>query len=263
MVVVTSLLLALSATVIGSARAHGGCTNYTVGDTWYRGYTPDAPLSDQEGKPWQVQRKWVTIDPIFSVDDKGLACNNPGTRAFAYMPIEAGQNITAVYYYWLHPYGPMSVWLTPCGETCDTVDVNEAEWFKIWESGLLSGPVATGQWYQREFQTWDGTPDLWSVTIPESLKPGLYIVRHEILSIHIADKPQFYPECANLNVTGRGGFLPPAEYMKKFPGAYSADDPSIKIDLYTDEAANTYNYTIPGGRVWPGFSLVNKYCLGC
>ena len=179
-----------------------------------------------------VQREWASIDPIFSVDDKFIACNNPGTPPPSYIPIEAGQNITAVYWYWLHPVGPMSVWLASCGDDCTTVDVNEVKWFKIWEAGLLDGTVQTGMWWQKQFQNWDGSPDLWPVTIPSTLKPGLFMIRHEILSIHIADKPQFYPECAHLNVTGEGSAMPPPPYYKKFPGAYALNGATPLNDTY-------------------------------
>lgn len=170
-----------------------------------------------------VQRQWASIDPIFSVDDPFIACNNPGVPPPAYIPIIAGEDITAVYWYWLHPVGPMTVWLAPCNGDCAKVDVNEVEWFKIWEAGLLTGNVPEGIWWQKQFQNWDGSPDLWPATIPLSLKPGLYMIRHEILSIHIEKKPQFYPECAHLNVTGKGSMLPPKEYLKRFPGAYDKD----------------------------------------
>jgi hypothetical protein len=173
-----------------------------------------------------IQRKWDTIDPIFSVDDKYLACNTPGTPAVSYIPIEAGQNITALYYYWLHPVGPMSAWLAACGDSCDNVDVNKLNWFKIWHAGLVddgSRGLAESMWYQKNFQRWDGEPAAWPVTIPPTLKAGYYLLRNEILSIHIANKPQFYPECANLNVTGKGMALPPSEFYKKIPGLYSMD----------------------------------------
>ncbi|KAI1262756.1 glycoside hydrolase family 61 protein [Xylariaceae sp. FL1019] len=257
----TTLLSILAIRLTDFAVAHGGLANYTVGDTWYRGYDPDEPLSSQEGQPWMVQRIWASIDPIFFVNDTGLACNVPGTAPPAYIPIAAGDILTAVYWYWLHPVGPMSVWLAECGETCEDVNVNQLDFFKIWEAGLLEGNVPEGIWYQKQFQNWDGSPDLWPVTIPATIRPGLYIVRHEILSIHIADKPQFYPECAHLNVTGSGTAVPPASFRARFPGAYAADDPSIKIDIYTDAMKNTTNYTIAGPPVWDGF--VNKYCQGC
>jgi len=203
-----------------------------------------------------VQRRWDTIDPVFSVADKALACNTPGTPAESYIPIEAGQNITALYYFWLHPVGPMAVWLAACGHSCRDVDVNEIEWFKIWHSGIVGDAymgLAGAMWYQKNFQKWDGTPAAWPVTIPAALKPGLYLIRHEILSIHVANKPQFYPECAHLNVTGDGSALPPSSFYKKFPGAYALDGKirgtqsplraSADINIQTLPFTSTYTLT--------------------
>ncbi|KAH9908857.1 glycoside hydrolase family 61 protein [Xylariomycetidae sp. FL2044] len=257
------LPFALLTLLAGSAAAHGGLANYTVGDTWYRGYDPSTPNQDQEGQSWMVQRIWASIDPVFSVNEKAMACNAPATAPPSYIPITAGETLTAVYWYWLHPVGPMSVWLAACGETCDDVDVNDLDFFKIWEAGILSGTLLEGLWYQKNFQTWDGSPNLWPVTIPAAIKPGLYVVRHEILSIHVADKPQFYPECAHLNITGTGTALPSSEYLAKFPGAYDANDPSIKIDIYADAIKDLTNYTVAGPPVWDERLPVNKYCKDC
>ncbi|KAK3346608.1 glycoside hydrolase family 61 protein [Lasiosphaeria hispida] len=256
MAVILPLLLAGLAALTGPALAHGGLANYTVGETWYRGFDPNSPASEQDGQPWMVQRRWDSIDPIFSVDDKYLACNKPGSPPPGSIPIQAGEDINAIYYYWLHPVGPMTAWLARCGEggdSCNGVDVNEVEWFKIWEAGLIDGPnLAEGVWYQKRFQKWDGTPDVWPVTIPASLRPGAYMIRHEILSIHVENKPQFYPQCAHLNISGTGTAYPPKEFMKKFPGGYSADDPSININIYSPKFDHTTNYTIPGGPIWEG-----------
>ncbi|KAL2151202.1 hypothetical protein VTH82DRAFT_6300 [Thermothelomyces myriococcoides] len=252
-------LLASLALLSVPAVAHGGLANYTVGDTWYRGYDPDLPPEVQLNQTWMIQRQWATIDPIFTVSEPYLACNNPGTAPPSYIPIRAGENITAVYWYWLHAIGPMSVWLARCGDApdadCRAVDVNQLGWFKIWEAGLLEGPnLAEGLWYQKDFQRWDGSPSLWPVTIPEKLKSGTYIIRHEILSLHVALKPQFYPECAHLNITGGGDLLPPEEALVRFPGVYKEDDPSIFIDVYSEENANRTDYTVPGGPIWEGFA---------
>ncbi|KAK4233383.1 glycoside hydrolase family 61 protein [Achaetomium macrosporum] len=252
-------LLAWLAILTRLAYAHGGLANYTVGNTWYRGYDPSTPTSDQLGQPWMIQREWASIDPIFSVDDKYIACNNPGTPPPSYIPIRAGDNITAVYWYWLHALGPMTAWLARCETDCREVDVNKVKWFKIWEAGLLEGPnLSEGLWYQKAFQNWDGSPDLWPVTIPARLKAGLYMIRHEILSIHVENKPQFYPECAHLNVTGGGDLFPPEEFLVTFPGVYDKGDPSINIDVYAGPTANSTNYTIPGGPIWDGFGVLDK-----
>lgn len=294
-----SLPLAL---VASQVLAHGGLNNYTVGDTWYRGYAthpssrpisssariqkeelsnpppsydPNSSPESQLSQPWLVQRPWDSIDPIFDHDSPYLACNHPGTAAAAYIPIEAGDEITAVYWYWLHPTGPMAVWLADCGESCEDVEPAELEWFKvspfltllvltfpffpaplslnpptspssasplprrsatsrprlthaqqIWHAALTDNGalgLASSTWYQKAFQNWDGRPATWPVAIPPRLKPGLYLIRHEIISMHVAYRPQWYPECAHLNVSGTGDAVPGEEYLYKFPGAYSKD----------------------------------------
>lgn len=70
---------------------------------------------------------------------------------------------------------------------------------------------------------WDGSPSLWSETIPKSLKPGKYLVRHEIISSHSANKPQFYPDHAHLDVIGAGDEFPGKDYMARIPGVWSMD----------------------------------------
>ncbi|ETS73115.1 hypothetical protein PFICI_15060 [Pestalotiopsis fici W106-1] len=241
MAISVAYLVLLCSIFIQAAVSHGGLANYTVGETWYRGFDPNERSDEQVGQPWMVQRRWDSIDPIFHVNDSGLACNTPGTTAISYIPIRAGENLTAVYWYWLHPVGPMTVWLAACDAFggCEKADPNKLEFFKIAEAGLLNGSVPEGIWYQKAFQNWDGSPDLWPVIIPRTIKPGLYIVRHEILSLHIENKPQFYPECAHLNITGTGSSFPSQDHLVRFPGAYRADDPSININIYTDEMKRT------------------------
>lgn len=183
-----------------------------------------------------VQRLWSTIDPLFTPSSPFISCNDPGTAPPSYIPIEAGAVLGAAYWYWLHPVGPMTVWLSPCldpeltgSRDCRSVRVEDpregVRWFKIWEAGFLDGDdLQTGTWFQKAFQRWDGEgPAMWEVRLPPRLRPGLYMVRHEIVSLHVAGRPQFYPECAHLNVTGTGDDLPPREFWKPFPGAYADD----------------------------------------
>ncbi|KAG9229892.1 glycosyl hydrolase family 61-domain-containing protein [Amylocarpus encephaloides] len=214
-----------SAVLLGFTQAHGGVNNYTVGDTWYRGYNPDNAPEDQDGMPWQVNRRWNSINPIPDPSVLSMACNDPGTAAVASIPIEAGQDISAIYYFWLHAIGPMVAWLAPCDGSCNSPSFNAsaASWFKIGQRGLLSGGVVEGTWFQREFQDWSGAPNIWTETIPKNLKPGEYLIRHEIISLHIPNAPQFYMQCANLRVTGKGNKLPGKKYLGTLPGVWRMD----------------------------------------
>jgi hypothetical protein len=121
----------LWASMIASALGHGGLANYTVGDKWYRGYDPNQPADLQVGQSWMVQRAWDTINPVFDYDSPYMACNTPGSTAASYIDIAAGDNITGIYWYWLHPTGPMAVWLAACGDSCEDVDVSRLNWFKV------------------------------------------------------------------------------------------------------------------------------------
>ncbi|CAK7237898.1 hypothetical protein SBRCBS47491_010197 [Sporothrix bragantina] len=90
----------------------------------------------------------------------------------------------------------------------------------------------------------------WTSTIPRSLAPGNYLIRHELLALHQANTPQFYPECAQLVVSGDGTLLPPASYMYNIPTYASMTDPGVMIDIYSSTATT---YTCPGGDLWSGF----------
>lgn len=80
------------------------------------------------------------------------------------------------------------------------------------------------------------------MTIPANLKPGNYVLRHEIIALHSAsnaDGAQNYPQCVNLKVTGSGTEQPEGTLGTAL---YSADDEGINFNLYT-----TFDsYPIPG-----------------
>jgi hypothetical protein len=153
-------------------------------------YDPYGDQAMQDAAAWMPQRKWVSNNPIFETTNTSLSCNTPGTPARAYIPIRAGENITAVYSYWVHTVGPMIAWMAYCDNAdndCTTFSSETADWFKIGEKGLLEGSIETGEWFQKAFSMWDGSPSLWSETVPVGLKAGRYLVRHEIISLHSAN----------------------------------------------------------------------------
>lgn len=65
----------------------------------------------------------------------------------------------------------------------------------------------------------------WNIVIPPTLAPGEYLLRHEILGLHVADKrmaAQFYPSCTHIRVTEGGSSQLPEGVS--LPGAYDPDD---------------------------------------
>ena len=59
----------------------------------------------------------------------------------------------------------------------------------------------------------------------------VYHFRHELLALHQANTPQFYPECAQLIVTGSGTSSPSSDYLVSIPGAWGANDPGVNINV--------------------------------
>lgn len=89
----------------------------------------------------------------------------------------------------------------------------------------------------------------WESTIPKSLAPGNYLIRHELLALHQANTPQFYAECAQIEVTGSGSAQPGDSFLANIPGYASQSDPGITVDTYGSSATT---YTCPGPKVWTG-----------
>lgn len=101
--------------------------------------------------------------------------------------------------------------------------MESAVWFKIDEAGLDNG-----KWAATDVLL--GNKGIWTVTIPASLKAGQYLIRHEIIALHAAGSypgAQFYPMCAQFEVSGDGTALPDDSELVSFPGAYTPSSPGV------------------------------------
>ena len=79
------------------------------------------------------------------------------------------------------------VYLAKCPSSgCNSWDGAGKVWFKIAHEGLVSGTQQNGKWAG---DTILDTLD-WTVTIPASLAPGEYLIRHDLLALHQRDNPQ-------------------------------------------------------------------------
>ncbi|KAI0762086.1 glycoside hydrolase [Trametes elegans] len=242
----TSAVLTTLALAVGQAAAHGGVLSYTINGQQYEGFKAYNSPSGQKS----IQREWDTYNPLLDPTSSFLACNDNGASLGAGQlsaEVPAGSEITAFWNDWPHEIGPVMVYMANCNGACTSATPSSLSWFKINEVGLISGTVADGKWGQGELVDNNSS---WTVTIPSSLAPGEYFIRHELLSIHTSNQPQFYPECAQLKITGGGSAQPSGSYLVKFPGAYKMSDPGIDIDVYSQTGVTTY--TIPGPAVWQG-----------
>jgi len=109
------------------------------------------------------------------------------------------------------------------GSSCAGFDGKGAVWFKIAQYGVA--PEAAnlrGPWLQASMLTGENATG-WPVAIPPDLRPGNYLIRHEVINLQSSKDygPQFYIECAQLKVEGKGDKFPGPEFMASFPGAYN------------------------------------------
>jgi hypothetical protein len=79
-------------------------------------------------------------------------------------------------------------------------------------------------WEQRLIPDWS-----LNVTIPRMLKPGNYVIRHEVVNLDNKYSAHLFPNCAQLEFSGDGDAVPYKEYLVEFPGVYSDDDPGFAI----------------------------------
>ncbi|KAG9311214.1 glycoside hydrolase family 61 protein [Chiua virens] len=203
----TSLSLLPFLILLPQVRAHGYVAQVTIDGTVYPGNLPNAQPTPS------IIRQINTIDPVKGASNAYLNCVN-----FKFCG-KTGDGTN-----WPHNTGPLMTYMASCGNTtCDQYDSTYAEWFKIEETGLEPGNTT---WYQQNIM--NGQPA--NVTIPSTLQSGQYLIRHEIIALHLATTiggAEFYPSCTQVNVGGSQVGMATASEEVTFPGGYSDTDPGI------------------------------------
>ncbi|KAI0792266.1 glycoside hydrolase family 61 protein [Abortiporus biennis] len=225
--------LAFVASLIASAAAHA-----TFQELWINGV-------DQGSS---CVRLPVSNSPVTSVTTDDIACNVNATPSSGVCSINPGDSVTVE----MHQqpgdrscaneaiggdhYGPINIYMAKVDDATSAVG-SSSNWFKVSEIGLPSS-----------------NPDYWGTevlndncghftfTVPSDIAPGDYLIRAEVIALHVASTEggaQFYMSCYQVKVGGSGSATPA---IVKFPGAYSATDPGILINIY--QQLNTYQ--IPG-----------------
>jgi cellulase len=181
---------------------------------------------------------------VTDVTTAGIACNTDSTAGQLSATAAAGSSVTFYWTTWPSSHkGPVMTYLANCNGDCKDADATTLDFFKIDEAGLNSD----GTWASDDVIANNNT---WTATLPSDIAAGQYLLRHELLALHSAGSEggaQFYPVCANLEITGSGSAVPTDTV--KFPGGYSATDPGILINIYYPVPTN---YTIPGPAVYTG-----------
>ncbi|GAB1740498.1 endoglucanase IV precursor [Hortaea werneckii] len=223
------------------AAAHGYVDNATIGGEEYTFYQPYLdPYMDPA--PERVSRPIQGNGPVTDMSLIDIQCggysagDQPGSSpAPISATAEAGSNVTLHWTLWPSShFGPTMTYMARCpGDCTQYLPGKEAVWFKIAEHGQN----ADGSWATDPL-TQPGN-DGYTYTIPECLKPGHYVVRHELFAMHAAPT-QVFPGCHQLKVTGDGDTVP--SDLVSFPGAYTNEN--VEYDPSKE------SYAIPGPEVF-------------
>ncbi|KAJ7095870.1 glycoside hydrolase family 61 protein [Mycena belliarum] len=216
---------------------HGWVGSITVAGKLY----PGNGLGTTGGP--SVIRQVDTNSPVISVSDPNLTCGPNAQLAQDVAAANPGDAIDVDWVStegpWFHNVGPMLTYLASCGsEPCSQFPGPQAMWFKIQQSGRDS----SGKWVQAQLNS--GAPA--NLSLPSNLAAGNYLLRHEIIALQNAVSQggaEFYASCSQLTVGGSGSGVPATGELVKLPGAYSATDPGILVDVYANPNAP---YTFPG-----------------
>lgn len=208
-------LLAILLSAADSVRAHGYIEDVTVAGKKYPGWHPfvDPYVASP---PVTVVRHVRDDGPVLDVHSGDLACSVAGHKGTGKAAeANAGDKITFHWNQWLDDHlGPVTTYMADCNNDCTNFDAASGKWFKIDAAGYDSKKK---QWASDVVRANGNT---WTSTIPASLAPGQYLVRHEIVALHDASQPQFYPSCTQVKIKQGGNAKPSGSQTVSIPGIY-------------------------------------------
>lgn len=235
-----SSLVSFFALAAVGVNAHGYVPYITVNGKTYNGPIPG------ETNPKSPIRRISTINPYKQPGGSGITCGANAQNAAMVAPATAGTNLVLTWIAhpnqkWPHEMGPLITYMAkvPTGQTADKFNAAQGNFFKIQQTGQKGKGWAVADLMKL------GTT--YTVAIPKGLENGDYIMRHEIIALHLADSKggaEFYTSCFQLRVTGGTGTIKPSgAQLAKFPGAYTATDKGI----FTPKVFDTgFKYSFPG-----------------
>lgn len=95
--------------------------------------------------------------------------------------------------------------------------------------------------------------------IPARLAPGEYVLRHEIIALHVAftstgpyslDGAEFYPQCVSLKVLGEGEVAITGGVDART--LYRGDEPGLVLNIHS--TPDHSDYVMPGPAIWTAAS---------
>ncbi|KAG8993025.1 hypothetical protein FRB90_000809, partial [Tulasnella sp. 427] len=246
-----SALAALSISTLSflpSVLAHGRLRSVTIDGKVFEG-----PQISNSGSIQSVIRTINDVSPVLDVTSDNMSCGQGAAKLTAPLSADAkpGSKIDfswasgEVTVPWPHNVGPMMTYIAECGGDCADFNSLDAKWVKIDEAGRKDNQPE-GDWIQA---TTIHVNKSYSMNLPSDLAAGNYLMRHEIIALHNAQSEglaEFYPSCVQLTVSGASSKAAFPSDGVSFPGAYSATDPGILINVFNP---TTEAYQFPGPPV--------------
>ncbi|KAI0275209.1 glycosyl hydrolase family 61-domain-containing protein [Gloeopeniophorella convolvens] len=195
-------------------------------------------------------RKLNTYGPVSDFTTPEITCGPGGNVPVSVLAeVHAGSVVTFDWGSWSsdHP-GPVMTYIASCGSggCANFKGDSGAVWVKI-DQDSYNPNRANLPWGESFLHL---TPSQYLVTVPSGLANGEYILRHELLGLHVAGQymgAQFYPNCLQIKVTNGGSTALPTGIA--LPGAYDPNDTNgVLVQLWQIEAGLSC-YTAPGGTV--------------
>lgn len=257
-------ILFLAATLPSRIAAHSHIDYVLVNGVSYPGFIPK--LGATGNAPGTVGWFETALDdgfvPPSNYTTPDIICHQDGAPPRAHIPVGHGDIVHFQWNGWpLSHNGPVQTYLAPCDSSntnasdgCASVDKTRLKFFKIDDSAPVflnesGGPP--GFWAT---EILIASNNSWLIEIPQMLKPGPYVLRHEIIALHYANATngaQNYPQCFNIWVSDSGNASSSTENTTRANDTpagvlatemYHENDPGILIDIYK----NLTTYVIPG-----------------
>jgi hypothetical protein len=238
---------ALLGAFASSVSAHGHVSGIVADGKYYTGYDPS--FQYQASPPavpgWSCPECLDNgfVDPTMYTDNSKIACHKDATVGQAQATVAAGGKVELQWTVWPDSHkGPVIDYLAKVDGDFISATYDSLSFFKIDQAGLDGGKWAS--------DTLIANNNSWIVTVPSSIAPGNYVLRHEIIALHSANQAngaQNYPQCINLQVTGGGSESPAGVKANTF---YTPTDPGILVNIY----GTLTSYDIPGPALFDGAS---------
>lgn len=238
---------------------------------WANGieYKAWSPNEGAEGTPYPSNTpSWYTTNvggnPLKPVkaNTNDIICALNASPANISAPANAGSTLTVKWWMAGQPFpqshwGPVVDYIAACNGPCSKVNPASLRFVKLAQKGWINNTTyPEGYWATNQLVDNNGT---WPIKIPTGLKAGEYVVRHELIALHVAyeaigkgpyytDGAEFYPQCVSVKVGGSGTKIITGGVDAR--ALYRGDEPGLAINIHT--SPNHADYVFPGPAVWSG-----------